>query len=78
MENLCAIFLDKKGEAKRMPWRKTPVPLELNDEEDSASVRCKMYVSLTLDRTRTGSAWSMLQIKRHQRNRVKDFKQIRF
>lgn len=33
MENLCAIFLDKKGRAKRMPWRKMPVPLELNDEE---------------------------------------------
>lgn len=58
MENLCAIFLDKKGGVKRMPWRKMPVPLVLNDEENNNSVRCKMYGSLTLDRTRTASAWS--------------------
>ncbi len=36
IENMCARLLDERGGAKRVPWRMTPIPLAINDEENNA------------------------------------------
>lgn len=55
IENMGARFLDERGGVKRVPWRKTPIPAGINDEENKAPSGSKMSEPLAPDHTATGA-----------------------
>lgn len=75
MENMCVIFLDLKGGAKKMPWRKTSVPLELNYEDNNAPIGSNMYGSLTPDRTHTEAGLSHASNKEAPQEQSENFQE---